>query len=97
MNAPIRKPAVAVRRECGDHIRLTGRQRELLAKLLAAGSRGVSAFDFPTGCRVSSYVHRLRQQGFPIETEMVGHDGDYPGQHAVYRLAPGARIIAEGA
>lgn len=55
-------------------------------QLAEAGAKGVTPIERPAP-RWSGYVHDLRSMGFPIETEMVPHDGSYPGHHARYRLA----------
>lgn len=70
---------------------LDGRLGWTLAALAKAGTKGVATVERPAPRR-SAYVHDLRKLGIQIETEMEAHDGDYPGQHARYRLACAAQV-----
>ena len=72
--------------DCPRTFELKGRLGWSLAQLAKAGAKGVTPIDNPAP-RWSAYVHDLRGMGFPIDTEMVAHDGNYPGHHARYRLA----------
>lgn len=65
---------------------LKGRLGWALAQLATAGAQGVTPIERPAP-RWSAYVHDLRTIGFPIDTELVAHDGPYAGHHARYRLA----------
>ena len=77
--------------EDGRQIRLTGRQAWALAQLKAAGEQGVTTLERPA-LRWSSYVHRLRQKGVAIDTEMTDHGGPFAGRHGRYRLRSAVRI-----
>lgn len=68
-------------------VHLSGRPAWLLPLLTDAGAVGLTARDLPAGLRIGGYVHRLRSQGVPIQTEHEAHFGPYPGHHARYRLA----------
>lgn len=67
-------------------VEVRGRMAWTLARLAEAGVRGVTSLEEPAP-RLAAYVHRLRQQGFPIDTELEDHGGPFPGRHARYRLA----------
>ena len=75
---------------------LDGRLGWAMAQLSMAGGQGVATIDRPAP-RWSAYVHKLRQRGIQIDTEMEPHHGSYPGQHARYRLACDVQIKALGA
>lgn len=62
-----------------------GRRAWALLHLLNAGSKGCTPIDNP-GPRWSGYVHRLRGNGFVIETINEDHAGSFSGHHARYRL-----------
>lgn len=62
-----------------------GRTRWALECLIAAGPKGCAPIDTP-GPRWSSYVHKLRAMGVPIETVTEPHDGPFAGTHARYVL-----------
>ena len=47
-----------------------------LAHLIDAGARGVTPLEAPA-LRWSTYVHRLRERGIPIDTELEEHGGCY--------------------
>src|SRR4051794_17252306 len=89
-------PAVAVNNDIVEvHFRASGgpeqvaigRVAQCLAALASRGQRGVTSAEFAAGTRVSDSIHKLRHHhGLGIETERVGHGGNYTGQHAVYRL-----------
>ena len=68
-------------------VHLSGRPGWLLPLLVDACAVGLTARDLPAGLRIGGYVHRLRCQGVPIQTEHEAHVGLYPGHHARYRLA----------
>ncbi|WP_412098986.1 hypothetical protein [Defluviimonas sp. D31] len=72
--------------------RLCGRLGWTLYQLFKAGQRGVTPLECPA-LRWSSYVHKLRQKGVPIDTEMEEHSGAYSGRHARYRLACDVSLI----
>ena len=72
--------------DCPRTLELKGRLGWAMTQLFEAGAKGVSPKDNPAP-RWSAYVHDLRGMSIPIETEMVPHDGSYPGHHARYRLA----------
>ena len=66
-------------------IELSGRLGWTLAHLIDAGPRGITPLEAPA-LRWSSYVHKLRERGVPIETELEEHGGAYCGRHARYRM-----------
>ena len=70
---------------------LNGRIGWAMAHLTTAGAKGVTTIDRPAP-RWSAYVHNLRELGIEIDTVMEPHHGNYPGQHARYRLACDARV-----
>ncbi|OAN78202.1 hypothetical protein A8B82_10690 [Sulfitobacter sp. EhC04] len=72
-----------------------GRLGWAMAQLSMAGAQGVATIDRPAP-RWSANVHRLRERGIQIDTEMEPHQGPYPGQHARYRLACDVQIKALG-
>lgn len=74
---------------------LQGRLGWAMMQLAEAGARGVTTIERPAP-RWSGYIHELRGMGFPIETEMVPHEGSYPGHHARYRLACDANVTVLG-
>lgn len=76
---------------------LTGRDAWALSRLIAAGAKGVSPIDEPTGPRWSAYIFNLRQIGLDIETRHEAHGGAFPGTHARYVLRSDVRRAAKGA
>ena len=62
-----------------------GRRAWALLHLINAGAKGCTPIDNP-GPRWSGYVHRLRGNGFAIETINEDHAGSFSGHHARYRL-----------
>lgn len=72
---------------------LDGRLGWAMAQLSMEGAKGVATIERPAP-RWSAYVHRLRERGIQIDTEMEPHHGPYPGQHARYRLACDVQIKA---
>jgi len=62
-----------------------GRRAWALLHLIRAGSNGCTPIDNP-GPRWSGYVHRLRGNGFSIETVEENHGGPFSGSHARYHL-----------
>lgn len=63
----------------------TGREAWALERLGAAGQGGCTPITEPAP-RWSSYVHKLRARGLPIETIREPHGGAFPGQHGRYVL-----------
>lgn len=93
------KPAsrVILHSEDGDKlVTVKGRVAWTLGKLIAAGERGVTPLDCPTGVRLAHYVFRLRSEGIAVETERERHDGPFSGRHARYRLACRVSFEPEG-
>lgn len=74
---------------------LNGRLGWTAAHLAKAGAKGIQTIDRPA-LRLPAYVHELRGMGFPIETEMVPHGGDYAGHHALYRLTCDCQLTILG-
>lgn len=74
---------------------LNGRLGWTAAHLVKAGAQGIQTIDRPA-LRLSAYVHELRGMGFPIETEMVPHGGDYAGHHARYTLGCDCQLTILG-
>jgi hypothetical protein len=89
-----KKPQMTIRVE-GTELPLTvnGRNAQTLQKLIDAGSRGITAFDFGPGVRLAHYIYRLRGFGLTIETEDENHGGVFSGSHAKYRLHSRVHII----
>ncbi|WP_420380727.1 winged helix domain-containing protein [Marivita sp.] len=75
---------------------LDGRLGWTMTQLSIAGAKSVASIECPAP-RWSAYVHKLRQRGVQIDTEMEPHHGTYPGQHARYKLACHVQIKALGA
>lgn len=74
---------------------LQGRLGWTMAQLAMAGPKGVTTIERPAP-RWSGYVHMLRKRGIEIDTEMVPHDGNYPGHHARYRLLSQVTVAGGG-
>ncbi len=72
-------------------LNLKGRLGWATAKLVEAGTKGVTPITHPAP-RWSGYVFDLRELGIPIETIMEAHEGNYPGQHARYVLTCDAQV-----
>lgn len=72
---------------------LDGRLGWAMTQLLSAGAKGVATIERPAP-RWSAYVHRLRERGIQIDTEMEPHQGTYPGRHARYKLVCDVQIKA---
>lgn len=72
-------------RELPFDIRVKGRVRWALDRLLAAGRMGCTPITEPAP-RWSAYVFELRSLGVHIETIHEKHAGDFPGTHARYVL-----------
>ena len=70
---------------------LKGRLGWATAQLVNAGAKGVTPIEQPAP-RWSAYVFDLREMGFPIETLMEPHEGNYPGTHARYVLTCDAQV-----
>lgn len=66
-------------------IEAKGRDAWALDRLISAGRKGCTPIEQPAP-RWSGYVHRLREQGVPIETIWEKHGGTYPGKHGRYVL-----------
>ena len=66
-------------------IEAKGRDAWALDRLIAAGRKGCTPIEQPAP-RWSGYVHRLREQGVPIETIWESHGGPYAGKHGRYVL-----------
>src|SRR5690348_5630016 len=64
---------------------LSGRVEDTLAKLMDAGSAGLTTLEYPAP-RTSDYVFKLRRRGFVIETLTEPHGGEFPGHHGRYIL-----------
>jgi hypothetical protein len=69
-----------------------GRRAWALERLITAGSAGCTPLDHPAP-RWAAYVHRLRQEGFSIETITEAHGGAYAGHHARYVLRTPVSVI----
>ena len=94
-----RKPAsrVILHTEDGDKVvSVKGRVAWTLGKLIAAGERGITPLDCPTGVRLAHYVFRLRSEGIVVETERETHDGPFSGTHARYILRSPVSFEQEG-
>ena len=93
-----RLPFGTWRREDGFICTVTGRVFQALSGLTQAGSRGITALDFPGGpaWRLPAYIHRLRHEhGLAIRRDWEPHNG---GQHGRYVLEDVLRRVeAEGA
>ncbi|MCK0102351.1 helix-turn-helix domain-containing protein [Pseudohalocynthiibacter sp. F2068] len=76
-------------------IELRNRQGWTLYHLAKAGWHGITTIERPA-LRLSAYVHRLRERGFAIETEMEAHGGSYKGLHARYRLLTDVSVQLQG-
>lgn len=76
-------------------LELHGRLAWTMRQLIDASGRGVTPLERPA-LRWSDYVFKLRRRGIPIVTEREDHGGDYPGQHARYRLSAPVEIVAGG-
>ena len=70
---------------------ISGRELWTLHQLIEAGPDGITPLSNPA-MRLASYVFRLRGRGVVIETEREAHGGDFPGEHARYRLASQIRL-----
>ena len=81
--------------ECPHTFELKGRLGWAMAQLANAGAKGVTPIERPAP-RWSGYIHELRGKGITIDTEMVPHEGNYPGHHARYRLSCDARLTILG-
>lgn len=66
-------------------IQVKGRVAWALERLSCAGTNGCTPITEPAP-RWSSYVHRLRLLGVPIETKYEPHGGEFSGTHARYVL-----------
>ena len=64
---------------------LTTRAEFFLEEMLAAGSEGITAIDYP-GVRVGDAVFKLRKAGVDIETQYEQHGGEFAGHHGRYIL-----------
>jgi hypothetical protein len=84
-------PARATVRFEGRHVTLSGRQAELAHVMLRKGA--AKATDFPAGCRVASYIHRLRHNhALPVETALAETcRGD--ARFAAYRFCDGVELV----
>lgn len=89
------KPIVfAWNRDGAEHVfTLTGREAWALSRLIAAGAKGVTPMEEPTGPRWSAYVHRLKKHGVDIATVTERHGGAFPGSHARYVLFSDVRQL----
>jgi len=86
------KIVATIRQATGDiQVVEIGRRAWALLHLVQAGSAGCTPIDQP-GPRWSGYVHRLRGNGFAIETVDENHGGPFSGSHARYRLRSDVRI-----
>ena len=67
---------------------------EVLEKLIAYGTRGVTAHDFARGRRLASDIHKLRSiYGINIATAREAHD---QGDHGRYTLCDRVHILEGG-
>lgn|GEM_PF-1347678 len=66
-------------------IKLKGRNRWALERLINAGETGCSSIDNPAPSW-STYVFNLRNTGVMIETLRGQHSGEFSGTHALYVL-----------
>ncbi|MCC6948848.1 MAG: hypothetical protein IT539_13855 [Bradyrhizobiaceae bacterium] len=91
------KPAesIKVRLPSGAVKEFTGRVGWTLAKLIAAGSAGISSGELPAGLRLSHYIFRLRREGVGILAEREQHGGEYAGTHARYRLGVVVQVVSD--
>jgi hypothetical protein len=62
-----------------------GREAWALERLMEAGANGCTPITQPAP-RWSSYVHKLRERGVPIETIHEPHGGEFSGTHGRYIL-----------
>ncbi len=63
---------------------INGQDAQTLSAFIEKGCRGITAWDFGCGFRLSSCIHRLRHEyGLNIETCYEPHEG---GRHARYML-----------
>ena len=69
-----------------------GRFAQTLDLLVRNGSDGLTSLESP-GVRLSHYVHVLRRDGVPIETQGERHSGSYAGRHGRYRLTAPVTVI----
>jgi hypothetical protein len=85
-----------IRPENGEafSVSLCGRDAWALMQLTKVGFKGLAPLDKPAP-RWSAYIHRLRQNGIPIETLREKHGGEFPGYHARYVLR--AKVTKGGA
>lgn len=78
-------------------VTIPGRFGWCLEKLIAAGDKGVTAFD-EIGPRLSHYIFGLRRfHGLTIETRDERHGGQFSGTHGRYVLKTKARVVADDA
>lgn len=77
------------------NIKLAGRQRWALEKLIKAGEKGCTAYADPAP-RWAAYIHDLRSMGIPIETLHEKHGGEFSGTHARYRLTATVQQVQGG-
>lgn len=66
-------------------IKAKGREAWALERLIEAGTKGCTPLSEPAP-RWSSYVHKLRERGVPIETVHEPHGGEFSGTHGRYIL-----------
>lgn len=76
-------------------VTVKGRDAWALNLLVQRGPRGCCPINEPIGPRWSSYVHRLRQAGFSIESIHESHKGEFPGRHVRYVLTERVAISME--
>jgi hypothetical protein len=96
-----RKPNAAEYQICRPgleplHLQLRGRPAWCLARLIEAGSAGLTAAELPAGLRVSGYILKLRRQGIEIGTTYEPNSGEFGGSHARYRLTSEIQQIHSG-
>ena len=73
---------------------VVGQFARMLAALVAAGERGVTAADRPAGTRVSHYVFRLRRDhGLPISMDLEPN-ADGAGSHGRYRMVAPIKVAS---
>ncbi|TIP06634.1 MAG: hypothetical protein E5X72_00010 [Mesorhizobium sp.] len=91
-----RKSTIKVKIEPdGRTVKLDNRAAWMMKQLIAAGKRGVTTLELPTGVRVAHYVYLLRREGFSISMERETHGGAFPGVHGKYRLENEVSILEE--